>query len=115
MGKEFFVYLESRNIYACKECKAHFSSKSQVISKNFTGKYGRAFLVHKMLNVNEGPSEEKMLLTGIHIVRDIFCKSCSAYVGWTYVKAYEFSERYKEGKCIMERNQTMKIEWDYHN
>jgi Yippee zinc-binding/DNA-binding /Mis18, centromere assembly len=113
MGKDFFVYLDSANIYVCKGCKVHFSCKSLVISKNFTGKFGRAFLVQKMSNVVEGPDEEKMLLTGVHVIRDIFCKSCNSYVGWSYVKAYEFNERYKEGKYIMERNQAIKIEWEY--
>ena len=81
MGKEFFYYLDTSNVYVCKECKTHFSSKTQVISKNFTGKCGRAFLVQKMINITEGPSEEKMLLTGIHIIRDVYCKSCKSYAG----------------------------------
>lgn len=112
MGKEFYQYLDTTNIYVCKECRVHFSSKPQVISKNFSGKHGRAFLVRKMINVTEGPNEERMLLTGVHVLRDVFCISCKAYVGWTYIRAYEPSERYKEGKYIMERNQTQKIEWE---
>lgn len=113
MGKVFFHYLDGKNVYVCKECRVHFSSKSQVISKNFTGKYGKSFLVHKMINIIEGPNEEKMLTTGVHLIRDIFCKSCNASVGWTYIRAYELTERYKEGKYIMERNQTEKLDWTY--
>lgn len=42
------------------------------------------------------------MTTGRHIVRDIACKICSETVGWTYDKAYETSEKYKEGKFILE-------------
>jgi hypothetical protein len=113
MGKEFFLYIDSTNVYACKDCKTHFSSKPQLISKAFKGKFGRSFLMDQMINVNEGPSEEKILLTGVHVVKDVFCKGCKTYVGWTYVKAFEPSEKYKEGKFILERNQAIKLEWDY--
>lgn len=111
MGKEFILYLDSMNLYICKDCRTHLSSKTHVISKNFKGKYGRSFLMHKMVNVSEGPSEEKILLTGVHIVKDVYCKGCKAYAGWTYVRAYEISEQYKEGKYILERNQVLKHEW----
>jgi hypothetical protein len=113
MGKEFFMYIDSTNIYACKDCKTHFCSKPELISKTFKGKYGRSFLMSAMINVSEGPSEEKILLTGVHIVKDVFCKRCKAYVGWTYVKAFETSEKYKEGKYILERNLALKLEWAY--
>ena len=42
------------------------------------------------------------MTTGRHIVRDIMCKQCSETVGWKYDKAYETSEKYKEGKFILE-------------
>lgn len=113
MGREFLLYQDSVNVYACKDCKTHLSAKSKVISKNFKGKYGRCFLVDKMINVAEGPREEKILLTGVHIVKDVFCKGCKVYAGWTYVTAYEAMEKYKEGKFIIERNQVTKLDWYY--
>ena len=42
------------------------------------------------------------MTTGRHVVRDIACKSCAVTVGWKYDKAYESTERYKEGKFILE-------------
>lgn len=42
------------------------------------------------------------MTTGKHIVRDIKCRQCEQLVGWTYDKAYEPSEKYKEGKYILE-------------
>lgn len=42
-------------------------------------------------------------MTGLHVVCDIFCKRCKRLVGWTYSKAYEPSQKYKEGKFIIEK------------
>lgn len=42
------------------------------------------------------------MTTGRHIVRDIHCRQCKETVGWKYDKAYEQSEKYKEGKFILE-------------
>jgi hypothetical protein len=42
------------------------------------------------------------MTTGKHLVRDIECKECHRIVGWKYDKAYESSEKYKEGKFILE-------------
>jgi hypothetical protein len=42
------------------------------------------------------------MTTGRHIVQDGLCKNCKEVVGWRYIKAYEASEKYKEGKIILE-------------
>ena len=44
------------------------------------------------------------MLTGRHIVRDIFCRQCNVLVGWKYDKAYEATEKYKEGCYILEED-----------
>ena len=43
------------------------------------------------------------MMTGLHKIRPIKCKQCRDTIGWKYVFAYEESEKYKEGKCIIER------------
>jgi len=43
------------------------------------------------------------MLTGRHIVRDVFCKNCDTKLGWIYEYAEKETERYKEGKIILER------------
>ena len=50
-----------------------------------------------------GPAEDRNMTTGLHTVRDINCDKCSATLGWKYDKAFEASQRYKEGKYILER------------
>lgn len=44
------------------------------------------------------------MTTGNHTVRDIYCCKCKTILGWKYDKAYEQSQKYKEGKYILERN-----------
>jgi hypothetical protein len=55
------------------------------------------------VNVTQGPSEQRRLITGLHTVCDIFCKRCETLVGWTYLKAHESNQKYKEGKFIVEK------------
>ncbi len=45
---------------------------------------------------------ERNMTTGRHVVRDIKCRSCNRTVGWKYDKAFEATEKYKEGKYILE-------------
>jgi hypothetical protein len=55
------------------------------------------------VNVTAGPNEERSLMTGLHVVCDIYCNSCETIVGWKYEKAYEPSQKYKVGKFILEK------------
>lgn len=100
---DMMVYLEGPSIYACSECGTHLSSHDDIISKSFHGRHGRAFLLENCVNVNVGPAEDRHLLTGLHSVCDLYCKRCDTLVGWTYKRAYEQSQKYKEGKFIIEK------------
>lgn len=33
-----------------------------------------------------GPAEERVLLTGLHAVADIYCECCKTTLGWKYVR-----------------------------
>lgn len=79
------------------------------------------------VNVSAGKKEERLMMTGMHTVADIFCVGCGAILGWKYVcdaqfavslpsqlplltlffsfqeAAHEKSQKYKEGKFILER------------
>ena len=37
------------------------------------------------VNVTVGLNEERMMMTGMHTVADIFCVGCGSIVGWKYV------------------------------
>jgi hypothetical protein len=65
--------------------------------------------------VTIGPAEDRLLITGLHSVCDIFCKRCKNLVGWTYARAYEASQKYKEGKFIIEKINLHLEESDYYD
>ena len=37
------------------------------------------------VNIACGRAEERILLTGLHAVADIYCSSCRTTLGWKYV------------------------------
>lgn len=55
------------------------------------------------MNIFLSQPEDRFLITGLHTVCDISCKRCQTLIGWTYSKAYEPSQKYKEGKFIIEK------------
>ncbi|CAA2934336.1 Hypothetical predicted protein [Olea europaea subsp. europaea] len=61
------------------------------------------FCFYYRANVTVGETEERKMMTGIHIVADIFCVQCGSNVGWKYETAHEKSQKYKEGKSVLER------------
>lgn len=47
--------------------------------------------------------QDRVMLTGRHMVRDVNCKNCETKLGWIYEFATEENQRYKEGRVILER------------
>ncbi|CAA3009060.1 Hypothetical predicted protein [Olea europaea subsp. europaea] len=83
MGRLFVITLEG-NLYSCKYCKTHFALSDDIISKSFHCKYGSAYLFNKVVNVTVGDKEDRVMMTGIHTVVDVFCVGCGSLVGWKY-------------------------------
>ena len=44
---------------------------------------------------------ERVMLTGRHWVRDVYCKKCEEKLGWMYEFAMEEQQRYKESRVIL--------------
>ncbi|XP_030042065.1 protein yippee-like 4 [Microcaecilia unicolor] len=88
--------------YSCVHCRAHLAKHEELISKSFQGSHGRAYLFNSVVNIGCRPAEERLLLTGLHSVADIFCENCKTTLGWKYERAFEISQKYKEGKYIIE-------------
>ncbi|PAV55861.1 hypothetical protein WR25_24948 [Diploscapter pachys] len=100
---QFQHYLpEGDRCYSCIHCRANLASHNDLISKSFQGSQGKAYLFNSVVNVGCGPAEERILLTGAHTVADIYCECCKTTLGWKYEHAYESSQKYKEGKFIIE-------------
>ncbi len=117
----------------CNTCASDVAFLSQIVSKGFTGRHGRAYLVAPpcaqtthlspasplntsnnkyngslgsteadLVNVRVGSPENRQLVTGAHVVADIWCVVCSSKLGWKYVDAREQTQKYKVGKFILE-------------
>ncbi|XP_075510232.1 protein yippee-like At3g08990 [Primulina tabacum] len=102
MGLIYLISLEGK-AYSCKQCQTHLALYSDVISKAFLCKNGKAYLFDKVVNVTVGEKEERVMITGLHTVVDVFCVGCGSIVGWKYEVTCEKNQKYKEGKFIIER------------
>ena len=92
-----------RRVYSCSTCRTHAAYHDDIIAKEFRGRRGRAYLFADVSNVTLGIAEDRWLLTGLHSVRDAHCLSCNSLMGWKYERAYEPSQKYKEGKFVIEK------------
>lgn len=112
-AKQDYIEDKAYRVYLCLVCRAHLASHDELISKLFQGNHGRAYLFNKVVNVGCKPAVERELLTGLHAVADIFCTNCGTLLGWKYTKAFVDSQKYKEGKFILELHQLIKqSSWD---
>ncbi|KAI7875828.1 yippee zinc-binding/DNA-binding /Mis18, centromere assembly-domain-containing protein [Mucor mucedo] len=104
MGLTYRTYIESESpVYGCFKCKAHLSTAEAIVSRNFHGQHGTAFLFDTVVNLKFDEAEDREMLTGLHKVKDISCIQCSTVLGWVYIKAYNEENKYKEGKFVMEK------------
>ncbi|CAL1373673.1 unnamed protein product [Linum trigynum] len=98
-------------LYSCCNCRNHVALHDDVISKAFQGRHGRAFLFSHAMNVGIGAKEDRNLMTGLHTVADVHCSDCREVLGWKYERAYEETQKYKEGKFILEKSKIVKENW----
>eukprot|EP00050_Salpingoeca_kvevrii_P012931 m.25742 g.25742 ORF g.25742 m.25742 type:complete len:114 (-) comp4480_c0_seq1:217-558(-) len=108
MGKLMREFLPEGRVYVCASCHVHLASHEQLVSKSFQGRHGRAYLFNEVVNVDSGPVEQRELMTGLHAIADLHCSSCSSYLGWRYENAFEQEQKYKVGKCILEKARMVK-------
>lgn len=92
-------------IIVCKECSCHLCLTDLVISDDFQGSSGQAYLVESIINyVPDKVLRESNMKTGVYLTRDVKCHQCKIRLGWTYQKAYSYLETYKEGKFVIEKS-----------
>jgi len=103
MGRHYLSHMGGFRLFCCVHCETFLTNRGELISTRFTGATGRAFLFNKVVNLNYSERSERVMLTGRHWVRDVFCKKCNDKVGWMYEFALEEQQKYKEGKVILEK------------
>ena len=119
----------------CARCATDLCLSSQIISKGFTGRHGRAYLVSPSLtsrndcpaymdqtlatclaNTHVHSPMPRQLVTGAHTVCDVSCAFCGSLIGWKYEDAEEESQKYKIGKYILETRKTFETScWEAEN
>ncbi|KAG8363237.1 hypothetical protein BUALT_Bualt19G0001200 [Buddleja alternifolia] len=97
--------------YCCFRCRNILAAHDDIVSKSFEGPGAggrRAFLFSHTMNVLEGESEDRQLITGMHMVADVFCGDCGELLGWKYEKAYHTQNMYKQGKTVLIKSKIAK-------
>lgn len=101
------------NVFCCFPCLTETSKltplalRHDFISPNFKGRTGGASLFDKVLNISYSAPEKQEMTTGVFIVKRVHCLVCRENLGWSYCRAWEPSQRYKEGRCILEDSLVM--------
>lgn len=95
-------FTNCKSFYSCIHCRAHLANHDDIVSRSFQGNFSRAYLFTSLINVSLGPSVQRELLTGAHAVADLFCSICKTMIGWKYERAFVETQKYKEGKFIIE-------------
>ncbi|KAK9152837.1 hypothetical protein Sjap_000317 [Stephania japonica] len=126
MGRVFLVELEG-SVYRCKFCRSHLALADDLVSRVtlflsissdtlcFQLPPRKAYLFNTAVNVTVGTPEERMMLSGMHTVADIFCCCCGQIVGWKYETAHDKTQKYKEGKIVLERGRIVEgIDSDFY-
>ncbi|GMP76741.1 hypothetical protein CsSME_00033287 [Camellia sinensis var. sinensis] len=75
----------------CKKC-VYLKPKLEKLAADY----------YPRVNVTVGEGEERILMTRLHTVADIFCVGCGSILGWKYETAHEKSQKYKEGKPVLQ-------------
>ncbi|XP_059081061.1 protein yippee-like 5 isoform X2 [Tigriopus californicus] len=103
MGRVYLEHMGGQKLFNCGRCGTFLTNRNELMSTRFTGATGRAFLFTKVVNLKYSEVQDRVMLTGRHIVRDVACKNCNIKLGWIYEFATEDNQRYKEGRVILER------------
>lgn len=103
MGRTFFEHMGGAKVISCNSCGTPLTNKENIESGNYQGSSGKAFLFSKATNLRYSEVMQRNMITGMHYVRDVYCKGCSEKIGWMYEFAVPDEQRHKEGKVILEK------------
>ncbi|TYZ57766.1 hypothetical protein PybrP1_003224 [[Pythium] brassicae (nom. inval.)] len=101
--RDELLTLAGQRAFSCADCGSLVGDRDDVVAKTFFGRTGKAFLLNNMFNVAVGAPRSRYLMTGMHTISDVSCAVCGSVLGWKYLKAMEASQKYKEGKFILEK------------
>ncbi|GAA6026188.1 hypothetical protein JCM8202_003501 [Rhodotorula sphaerocarpa] len=97
-------------LFRCHHCTLPLSLTDELVSRAFQGATGPAILVRSAWNVREGERETKNLMSGRHVIATIRCSGCDVELGWRYYTSPNSSQKYKEGKYILEKDNAWSVD-----
>ncbi|GIX93386.1 protein yippee-like 5 [Caerostris darwini] len=102
MGVLFLENLGGNVIYQCFVCNTYLTHRGHLVSTRFTSSNGPAWLFKEVVNVSHGKAVPRNMVTGRHIVRNVYCKCCTERLGWYYEMTFTKGQEYKETCTILE-------------
>ena len=89
----------------CRACHTAILSPSLIESDQYQGGLGPAFLSLGSINsvYSHDSGYETQYTTGVYVVCDVKCKNCAVLLGKKYLISRDPSNKYKEGKILMEQ------------
>ncbi|KAG6745530.1 hypothetical protein POTOM_050023 [Populus tomentosa] len=92
--------------YSRRNCRNPLAFDSDLLSKAYKGRH--MYMFSHVMNIVLGQKEDRKMLTGMYTVAAIFCRNCGHELGWKYVRAFDPSQRIKEGNFIVEKLKLVK-------
>lgn len=71
MGRVFIEHMGGSRLFSCATCDTNLTNRSELISTRFTGATGRAFLFNKVVNLTYSEVQDRVMLTGRHMVCEV--------------------------------------------
>eukprot|EP00404_Azadinium_spinosum_P041958 CAMPEP_0180829988 /NCGR_PEP_ID=MMETSP1038_2-20121128/75562_1 /TAXON_ID=632150 /ORGANISM="Azadinium spinosum, Strain 3D9" /LENGTH=488 /DNA_ID=CAMNT_0022873083 /DNA_START=87 /DNA_END=1550 /DNA_ORIENTATION=- len=91
-------------IYHCCRCRRPILRFDDIVSTNYHGAWGPAFLVSNLYNtVVEHVAYTASFVTGGYTVSDVTCAGCRLQLAKKYIEASDPVNRFKVGKYLLEQ------------
>ncbi|KZT23947.1 yippee-domain-containing protein [Neolentinus lepideus HHB14362 ss-1] len=96
--------VKPRRPIICKTCHAHITDMDFLLSRSFTGFCGKAALFASISSTGIilAPPTARLMYTGAHTIQELACRRCRGYLGWKILRAHEWSEKWKDGRFLLE-------------
>lgn len=88
--QSYFLHIFQGHAYPASETCSYYYSQEHDLQMDASDNTHFVFLIRGSVNITVGEKEERMMITGMHTVVDIFCVGCGAIVGWKYVGTMAF-------------------------
>lgn len=88
--------------YQCIKCEKALFKPEAILSDEYRIMTGPAYFTDSACNVTIHPETHQVVYTsGMYIVQDVSCASCSATLGTTYTKAFDAVNQHKVKKFLL--------------